>query len=374
MKKYINRVECIVDLGCIEANVEAICAGLPTGTKVCAVVKADAYGHGATAVARYLKDRVDFFAVATAAEAMELREVGITNPVLILGYVWPEDYPELIRNEIRIPIFKEKDARMLALAAQIEGKKAIVHIKVDTGMNRIGFKPDEESAAIVRDICQTQWLDTEGIFTHFARADEEDKTSARGQLELFKNFISQVEKDGIRIRIHHCANSAASMEMPDAAMDMVRLGIAMYGLYPSGEVSHAITLRPAMSLISTIVFIKEVPEGDGISYNHTHILDRPCRVATIPVGYGDGYPRLLSDKGSVLIRGKRARILGRICMDQLMVDVTNIPEAEEGGRVVLVGADGSDMIPVEELSDICGIFNYEFICRLSLRIPRIYTG
>jgi alanine racemase len=372
MKKYINRVECIVDLRCISSNIDSIKAGLPSGTKVCAVVKADAYGHGAKAVAEYLKEKVDFFAVATAGEAMELREAGISNPILILGYVWPEDYGELIRNEIRIPIFKEKDARKLAAAAESIGKEAYVHIKVDTGMNRIGFRPDEASAAIVRDICRTAWLKTEGIFTHFARADEEDKTSAKGQLRVFKDFISAVEKDGIRIPIHHCANSAASMELPDAAMDMVRLGIAMYGLYPSDEVSRRIRLLPAMSLTSTVVFIKDVPEGSGISYNHTHILDKPCRVATIPVGYGDGYPRLLSDKGSVLIRGQRARILGRICMDQLMVDVTDIPDAEEGDRVVLVGSDGGGTIPVEELSALCGIFNYEFMCRLSLRIPRIY--
>ena len=373
MKKYINRVECIVDLGCISANIDSICAGLPEGTKVCAVVKADAYGHGAVAVSRYLKDRVDFFAVATAGEAMELRESGVNNPILILGYVWPEDYPELIRNEIRIPIFKEKDAEKLALAAKAEGKAALVHIKIDTGMNRIGFRPDEAAADIVRDICRTDGLNVEGIFTHFARADEADKAYAMSQLKLFKDFISMVEKDGISIPIHHCANSAASMELPDATMDMVRLGIAMYGYYPSNEVSHEIELRPAMSITSTIVFIKDVPAGSGISYNHTHILDRPCRVATIPVGYGDGYPRLLSDKGSVLICGKRAPILGRICMDQLMADVTDIPEACEGSKVVLVGKDGCETIPVEELSDICGIFNYEFLCRLSLRIPRLYV-
>ena len=301
MKKYINRVECIVDLGCISANIDSICAGLPEGTKVCAVVKADAYGHGAVAVSRYLKDRVDFFAVATAGEAMELRESGVNNPILILGYVWPEDYPELIR----------------ALAAKAEGKAALVHIKIDTGMNRIGFRPDEAAADIVRDICRTDGLNVEGIFTHFARADEADKAYAMSQLKFFKDFISMVEKDGISIPIHHCANSAASMELPDATMDMVRLGIAMYGYYPSNEVSHDIELRPAMSITSTIVFIKDVPAGSGISYNHTHILDRPCRVATIPVGYGDGYPRLLSD--------------------------------------------------------ICGIFNYEFLCRLSLRIPRLYV-
>lgn len=372
MKKYISRVECLVNLDHIASNIQAITRHLPSRTKVCAVVKADAYGHGAQAVANHLKDKVDFFAVATAQEGMELRESGIRNPILILGYVWPEDYEELIQNEIRIPIFKERDARLLSQAAAKAGKSAIVHIKTDTGMNRIGFHPDEESAAVVRRICRMEHIDVEGIFTHFARADEADKAYTYEQFSRFKSFIAMVEQEGIRIPIHHCANSAASMELPEAAMDMVRLGIAMYGLYPSDEVSRSITLRPAMSLVSTVVYLKDVPAGAGISYNHTRVLDRPRRVATIPVGYGDGYPRLLSDKGCVLIHGRRAPILGRICMDQLMADVTDIPEVAEGDRVVLIGEDGGASLPVEELSALCGIFNYEFMCRLSLRIPRVY--
>ena len=372
MKKYTNRVECIVDLKKIEENISAIAVSLPAGTRLCAVVKADAYGHGAKAVAQHLKDKVFAFAVATAQEAMELREAGIGNPILILGYVWPEDYRELIQNEIRIPIFKEEDAKRLAAAAKAEGKDALVHIKVDTGMNRIGFKPVDEAAEAVRRICRMDGICVEGIFTHFARADESDKAYTRIQLSRFKAFIAMVERDGIRIPIHHCANSAASMELPEAAMDMVRLGIAMYGLYPSDEVSRKITLQPAMSVVSTVVYIKDVPAGDGISYNHTHVLDAPRKVATIPVGYGDGYPRLLSDRGYVLIRGKRAPILGRVCMDQLMADVTDIPDAAEGDQVVLVGNSGDASIKVEDLSSICGVFNYEFVCRLSPRIPRIH--
>ena len=295
--KYCKRVTARVHLDAIRQNISNICRGIPQNTKVCAVVKADGYGHGATAIAQALDNTVDFFAVATVSEAVDLRAGTVKKPILILGYAWPEDYEELIEKDVRFTVFKEKDAKELSELGERMGKKALIHIKVDTGMNRIGFPVDDEAVETVRRIRTLPGVEVEGIFTHFARADEEDKTYAYEQLRLFQDFIRRVEKDGDRIPIHHCANSAASMEMPEAFMDMVRLGIAMYGLYPSDEVSHEIELTPALELKSQVVYVKDVEMGEGISYNHTRILTEDKKVATIPVGYGDGYPRLLSHCG-----------------------------------------------------------------------------
>ncbi len=370
--RYCERVRAEIDLGKIRGNLERIRNRLPDGVKTCAVVKADGYGHGATAVSVALEGTADFFAVATVREALDLREAGVKKPVLILGYAWPEDYEELIRNQIRFTVFKEKDAQELSGLGERLGIPAWIHIKVDTGMHRIGFPLTGEAVEAVRRIRRLPGLCVEGIFTHFARADEADLSYTYRQLEVFQRFIRQVEEGQEPIALHHCANSAASMELPEAAMDMVRVGIAMYGLYPSSEVSREIPLEPALELKSQVVYVKEVAAGEGISYNHIRYLERPCRVATIPVGYGDGYPRLLSDKGYVLIRGRKAPILGRICMDQMMVDVTDIPGAAEGDPVTLIGKDGENRILVEDLSELCGRFNYELICGLERRVPRVY--
>ncbi|WP_434309091.1 alanine racemase [Hominifimenecus sp. rT4P-3] len=373
MMRYCERVAARIDLEKISGNLKRIREHLPEAAKVCAVVKADGYGHGAVAVASFLEGKADFFAVATVKEALDLREAGVRSPILILGYAWPEDYEELIQNEIRFTVFKESDAEALATLGRRLGKPALIHIKVDTGMHRIGFPLTDEAIEIVRRIRTLAGVEVEGIFTHFARADEADKAYTREQLAAFQEFIRRVEAGTTPIPIHHCANSAASMELPEAAMDMVRVGIAMYGLYPSKEVGRDIYLEPALEMKSQVVYVKDVEAGEGISYNHIRRLVEKRRVATIPVGYGDGYPRLLSDKGYVLIRGKRAPILGRICMDQFMVDVTEIPGVSEGDEVTLVGKDGNAIILVEELSDLCGRFNYEFVCGLERRIPRIYV-
>lgn len=371
--RYCERVAARIDLEKISGNLKRIRERLPEAAKVCAVVKADGYGHGAVAVASFLEGKADFFAVATVKEALDLREAGVRSPILILGYAWPEDYEELIQNEIRFTVFKESDAKALAALGRRLGKPALIHIKVDTGMHRIGFPLTDEAVEIVRQIRTLAGIEVEGIFTHFARADEADKAYTREQLAAFQEFIHRVEAETTPIPIHHCANSAASMELPEAAMDMVRVGIAMYGLYPSKEVRRDILLEPALEMKSQVVYVKDVEAGEGISYNHIHRLMEKRRVATIPVGYGDGYPRLLSDKGYVLIRGQKASILGRICMDQFMVDVTDIPGVSEGDEVTLVGRDGDEVILVEELSDLCGRFNYEFVCGLERRIPRIYV-
>lgn len=375
--KYTKRTSAYVDLDAISYNMKEIQKHFPKGMKSCAVIKTDGYGHGAVQIAHKLSDQADFFAVATAGEAHELREGKVNLPILILGYCWEEDYDELIETEVRMPLFKEKDAVSLAEAAKRIGKTAKVHIKVDTGMSRIGFAPTKENAQIVRRIRKMDGIEVEGIFTHFARADEIDKAAALEQYRHFSQFIDMVEDGEEPIPIHHCANSAASMEIPETwvKMDMNRIGISLYGLYPSDEVDQKnIVLRPALEWKSEIVYMKTLQAGRGIGYGHTKILDTERLVATVPVGYGDGYPRLLSNKASVLIRGRRAPILGRVCMDQFMVDVTDIPGAAEGDMVTLVGFDGEEQISVEELSAICGRFNYEFVCDIGKRVPRIYRN
>lgn len=369
----INRTSAHISLDHIGENFDRIAERLPEGIKKCAVVKTNGYGHGAVQVASYLESRADFFAVACLKEAEQLQNAGIRKPILILGYCWPEDYEEIILRQIRIPIFKEEDAVCLSETAQRLGRTARVHIIVDTGMSRIGFLPAQDSVETVRRIQKLPGLDVEGIFTHFARADEKDKTYTGEQFHRFMTFIDDIERGGRPIPIHHCANSAASMELPGTWLNMVRIGISLYGIYPSGDVDHeTIELKPAMTWKSTIVLIKDLPAGSGIGYNHIRILDSARRVATIPVGYGDGYPRTLSDRGCVLIRGRRAKILGRICMDQMMVDVTDIPDAAEGDSVTLVGCDGDERLPVEELSELSGRFPYEFVCDISNRVPRVY--
>ena len=370
-----NRTAAVVNLAVIEENLDRLLAPLPEGTRCCLVLKTDGYGHGAVPIARKLTEKADFFAVATEEEAYELREAGLSNPILILGHVWPEEFEKLISLDIRFPIFKEEDALLASQAGLKAGKPALVHIKVNTGMNRIGFETNAAGVEAVRRIRRMPGLCTEGIFTHFARADETDKSSAEDQLERFKAFAAATEKDLGRYAIRHCANSAASMEMPEAWMDMVRIGISLYGIYPSDEMNReAVVLNPALSWKSRVVLIQEHPAGAGISYGHTAVLREARRVATIPVGYGDGYPRSLSNKGTVLIRGHRAPILGRVCMDQFMADVTDVPGVQDGDTVTLVGRDGDDEITVDELAELSGRFPYEFVCDIGKRVPRVYLG
>ena len=320
---------------------------------------------------------VDFmfgYAAATYEEAHVLREAGVKKPILILGYTFPYCYEEMIREEIRPAVYRRDTVEELAEAAAKAGKKAKVHIKVDTGMGRIGITPDDEGLDFVKFVMEHPGLEVEGIFTHFAKSDEADKTSANHQLELFQNFIDRIQSElGLEIPVKHCSNSAAILEMPQANMDMVRAGITTYGLYPSEEVSKDIVpLRAAMSLYSHIIYCKTIHAGQSVSYGGLFTATKDTRVATIPVGYGDGYPRSLSGKGYVLIHGKKAPILGRVCMDQFMVDISGIPGAMEGDKVTLLGADGQERITAEELGELSGRFNYECVCTLGKRIPRVY--
>ena len=374
MKKY-QRVAALIDLDAIEENFEAMRAGLPAGTKMAAVVKANGYGHGAVPIARLLesKDAVWGFAAATIEEALALRSYGIRKPVLVLGYVFPDAYEQLVEQEIRPTVFRMDMARELSREAVRQKKTVPVHIKLDTGMSRIGFADTEESLREICEIHKLPGLALEGLFTHFARADEADKRYADRQFARFLSFRDACAREGIEFPICHCANSAAIIDMPETGLNLARAGIALYGLYPSGEVEkERVALRPAMELKSHIVHIKEVPAGTQISYGGIYTAPEARRIATIPVGYGDGYPRSLSDRGCVLIAGKRAPIRGRVCMDQFMVDVTEIPEAEPGMEATLFGRDGGEFLSMDELAELSGRFNYEFACDISGRVPRIY--
>ena len=374
MKKY-QRAAAYVDLDAIEENFEAMKRTLPADTQMAAVVKANGYGHGAVPVARLMepKDYIWGFAAATIEEALQLRGYGIRKPVLVLGYVFPESYPELAAEDIRTAVFRMDMAEELSKEAVRQNKRVHIHIKLDTGMSRIGFPDTEESLEAVCQIQKLPGLELEGLFTHFARADEADKTWADRQLARFLRFRDALESRGVHIPICHCANSAAIIDMPESSLNLVRAGIALYGLYPSGEVKkERVALKAAMELKSHIVHVKEIPAGTQVSYGGLYTAPEPRRIATIPVGYGDGYPRSLSDRGCVLIAGKRAPIRGRVCMDQFMVDVTEIPEARPGMEVTLFGTDGGEILSMDELAELSGRFNYEFACDISGRVPRIY--
>lgn len=371
-----SRVYAQIDLDAIEHNLEHISRQIGARARVLAVVKCDGYGHGSVPIARAIEnmEMVGGFATATAEEAMELRRAGIHKPILILGYTFPYAYEELIRQGVRLTVFREDTLERLETAARRVGEKAFVHVKVDTGMGRIGIQPQEENLAFLQRIADSEYLELEGIFTHFAKADEKDMGYTLEQMERFNRFVTLAQdRLGERIPCCHAANSAGIIRMEEAHLDLVRAGIILYGLYPSEDMAgEAKWLRPALSLHSHLVYVKEVSPGQSISYGGTFTADRKMRVGTVPVGYGDGYPRSLSGRGYVLIRGRRAPILGRVCMDQFMVDLSELPKVAEGEPVVLIGRDGQEEITVGELGTLSGRFNYELMCDLSPRVPRVY--
>lgn len=360
-----------IDLDAIDANIDAIRSRV--GVDVMAVIKADAYGHGAVQVARLLQDKCSFFGVSSILEAMELRQAGIYNPILILGHTPVRAFPTLVQAEIRPTIFHYEDAVALSKAAQLLDKPAAFHFAVDTGMSRIGFQATEADADLCAEIAKLPGLQAEGIFSHFATADCPDLSKAQQQAALFDRFYEMLLQRGVEIPIRHMDNSAGLMNFENH-YEMVRAGIVTYGMYPSEDVpALTLPLRPALQWLSRVTHVKTLPAGREISYGSTYVTEKETIVATVPVGYADGYRRSLSGRFYVLIRGKRAPILGRVCMDQLMVDVTDIPGVTLNDRVTLVGKNGSEEITMEQISAVADSFNYEFVCGISRRVPRVYS-
>ena len=370
-----KRIWAEIDLNNLIKNMNSFHSIISENTKIICVIKADGYGHGAVKLANELikLPYLYGFAVATAEEAFELREAGIFHPILILGYTFKEDYEQLIEQNISLTVFTNEMADEICEAACKINKNALVHIKVDTGMSRIGISPDENGLKIAKHIASKPNIKIEGMFTHFARADELDKTKAKAQLKLYSDFVNLVTMNGIEIPVKHCSNSAGIIEMKEANFDVVRAGITLYGLWPSDEVNkNIIPLYPLLTLKSSVVYVKELEAGREISYGGTYTTETARKIATISAGYADGIPRGLSNKGYVLIHGKKAPIVGRVCMDQFMVDVTEVGDVKVRDEVVIIGTQGNETITAEEVGDISGRFNYELVCDITKRVPRIY--
>lgn len=371
-----------IDLAAIRQNYTAAAAHAAShGAKIAAVIKANAYGHGAIEVARELSSvcGANFFAVATFPEAVELVEGGISSDILILSEIHPSLYPHLVKYKNIIPtVFHIESAKILSDAAISNGTIANIFLALDTGMSRIGIEctsneKTDTGLDVAEEIAKLSGINIEGIFTHYACADMYDKSSAFLQTERFQKFCAALASRGITPKYRSICNSAALTE-PEFAdkYDLARYGISLYGYYPSNEVDRTLSLKPAMALRARVTNVKTLDAGMGISYGHTFVTDKPTRVATIPVGYADGYPRLLSNKAGVIIDDKYAPILGRVCMDQMMVDVTDIPSATVGSVATLMGAD--ERVRADRLADMIGTISYELICAVSARVPRIYTN
>lgn len=372
MDKYY-RIRADIDLDAIRTNVTTLKSCIPEGKKMLAVIKANAYGHGAVEVAKALDALTDYYGVACLDEAVELRLAGVVKPLLILGRTDESLFPDIIEYDITQTIYNLKQAMALSETAMRLKKTAKLHIKIDTGMNRIGFECAKKNVLDIAAITKLPALEAEGIYTHYFRADEKDKSSAMAQLETFTKMVKWLENEGVTFKLRHISNSAGIMEMPNDTYDMVRAGIAIYGLYPSEEMDkEACVLHPAMELKAHITNVKWVEAGETIGYGGTYTLKEDRRIATVGVGYADGYPRALSNQGRVLVRGKYAPIVGRVCMDQTMIDVTDIPEAQIRDEVVLVGRQGDNILSVEELAGMSESFNYEFVCDVNRRVPRAF--
>lgn len=373
MNRYL-RCYAEISLEAIGHNIREVKKRLPEGVKLLGVVKANAYGHGAVPVASYLANQVDYFATATIEEAVELRENGISAPILILGYVSPSQYGDLVEYDITQTIDSYAQALALEKEAARQNRKAKAHLAVDTGMTRIGFQVTEHDADEAAKIADLPHIELEGMFTHFSCADQEDKTYCSMQMEKYDKMTALLAERGVTIPLRHICNSAGIMEFDDHRFEMVRSGIITYGIYPSEEVKkERLDLIPALSWKSHVIHVKEVGPGIGVSYGATYVTEKPMtRIATVSAGYADGYPRALSNQGCVLIHGKKAPIIGRICMDQMMVDVTDIPDVQVEDVVTLVGTDGDETITIEEIANPAARFDYEMLCDISSRVTRVY--
>lgn len=360
-----------VDLSAIRHNIQGIRNTLRPPCRLCVVVKADGYGHGALAVAREaLAVGADYLAVAVLDEAVELRAAGFTAPVLVLGFTPPALAHAVVYHGLTQTVYTPDQAEALSVAAGRLGETAKVHVKIDTGMGRLGVRPDE-AAEFIRFVAGLPNLSPEGAYTHFAKADALDKTHARGQFAAFSEARRRVEAAGLALPIWHCANSAAAIDMPETHLDMIRLGIATYGLWPSDEVDKTrVSLRPAMKFKARVAYVKNVPAGTSVSYGCTFTTSRPSIIATLPVGYADGWTRMLSGKASVVIKGRRVPVVGRICMDQCMVDVTGVDSVEIGDEALLFGGPE---LSADEVAGLLGTINYEITCMVGKRVPRKYV-
>ena len=372
MQEYM-RVRADVDLDAIHHNLSLAKSVINKDTQLMAVIKADGYGHGANQIAKYCDDVIDRYAVAIPEEGIDLRKAGFTKPINLLGYTHPTQYEDVINYDLIPAIFTLDMAKTLSQKALSMNKTVKIHIKLDTGMSRIGFADTEKSVDVIKEISLLPNLEVDGIFSHFARADEKDKSVARSQFERFTNFVNKLKSKGLEIPNCHISNSAAIMELSDMNLQIVRSGIITYGLYPSEEMDKEnFKIIPAMELKSQVSFVKTLKAGTPVGYGGTYVTDKETVIATIPVGYADGYPRSLSNKGRVIIKGQSAPIVGRVCMDQFMVDVTCIEGVKQGDEVTLMGKEGEEFISCEELSGLAGSFNYEFVCDISKRVPRVY--
>lgn len=374
MKQY-TRICASIDLDAVEYNIERMYSNICGNVQMLAVIKTDGYGHGAVQIARMLEEKkyIWGYAAATLDEAVYLKKKGIKKPVLVLGCIFPEQLRDAVENDIRITVYRKETAQELSVLAGELGKKAYIHIKLDTGMARLGFPVQKESVEIIREICTMPGIESEGLYTHFAKADESNKDFTKGQIEKYLYIKQELQKREIEFTYCHCSNSAGIIDMQEANMDLVRAGISIYGLYPSEEVKKEnVPLKPVMKLVSHVAHVKWVKSGTPVSYGGTYVTQKDTKIVTVPAGYGDGYPRSLSNKGYVLIHGKKAPIIGRVCMDQFMVDASDIENVKFGDKVTLIGKDGDEELPVEVLGELSGRFNYEFVCDIGKRIPREY--
>lgn len=362
-----------IDLSAIRDNIRAIRARVGSKVKIMPAVKANGYGHGAVEVSRaVLEAGADALCVATPEEAIELREAGFEAPILILGCSTVDAVEEIARGNISSNVCDLDYARALSDAAIRQGKRASVHLKVDTGMGRIGVRP-EDATDIMLALQALPGLAIDGVFTHFPSADEADRTYTTAQIGLFRKTVDGLKRKGLSVAIAHASNSGGVLAYPEADFDAVRPGIMIYGSYPSLEVVRSIRIREAMTLRTRIAFLKEADAGTGISYGRTHILKSRAKVATLPIGYGDGYSRRLSNNGEAAVRGVRVPVIGRVCMDQICIDVTEVPEVALGDEVILYGG-GYDYLSANEIGRRAGTISYEIYCALSPRVPRVYVN
>lgn len=371
----INPTRAEINLDNLKHNLAMVRKIISPKTKICAVLKADGYGHGAFEVAQIAENaKISYLAVATLDEALYLRQKGIKIPILILGFTPVYQFDKIIEQNITQTVFDFESAKDLSFLAKKQGKKAKVHIKLDTGMGRLGFPVEPSTISEIIKILKLEGLEVEGLFTHFARADEKDKNYTKKQFNDFLLVANRLKKLGFSIPIKHVANSAAIIDCPETNLDMVRPGIMLYGLYPSDKVNKdKVKLKPVMTLKTKIAYVKSLSKGKSVSYGGTFVTKRQSLIATLPIGYADGYFRALSSKASVLVNGQRAPVIGRICMDQCMVDVTDIKgSVKKGDDVVILGAMEQEKILAEQLAHLAGTINYEVICSIGKRVPRVY--